>query len=108
MYHKIASIVPVGDSVLEAVFCNGVVKRYDVTPLISRWKAFAMLRDIPGLFRSVRVDAGGYGIVWNDELDLECEELWNNGVPVPTASTPYPDIDIPPISVAEPGPPPHS
>ena len=67
---------------LEATFADGTVKRYDVEPLLSRWKAFEALRDVPGLFRSVRVDAGGYGVVWNDELDLECEEIWNNGVSV--------------------------
>lgn len=108
MYHKLASIVPVGDLILEATFCNGVVKRYDVSPLVARWKAFEALRTVPGLFRSVRVDAGGYGIVWNDELDLECEELWNNGVPAPASSTRYPDIEVPPLRVAESGPPPYS
>lgn len=28
------------------------------------------------------VGQGGYGIVWNDELDLSCDELWENGVEV--------------------------
>ena len=84
MYHKLASIVPVGDLILEATFCNGVVKRYDVSPLVARWKAFEALRTVPGLFRSVRVDAGGYGIVWNDELDLSCDELFANGKTIKT------------------------
>ena len=105
MYHKLANVVPVGDTVLEATFCNGVVKRYDVSPLISKWKAFEALQNVPGLFRAVRIDAGGYGIVWNDELDLECEEIWNNGVPVPASSTRYPEIEVPVLSVAESGPP---
>ena len=108
MYHKLANVAPVGDSILEATFCNGVVKRYDVSPLVARWKAFEALRTVPGLFRSVRVDAGGYGIVWNDELDLECEEIWNNGVPLPASSTRYPEIETPVLSVAEPGPSPVS
>ena len=30
------------------------------------------------------VDVGGYGIVWNDDLDLSCDELWENGVQVDT------------------------
>ena len=79
MYHRLASVAPAGGLMLEATFADGTVKRYDVEPLLSRWKAFEALRDVPGLFRSVRVDAGGYGVVWNDELDLECEEIWNNG-----------------------------
>ena len=37
---------------------------------------------IPGLFEQVKVDSGGYGISWNDELDLSCNELYYNGVTV--------------------------
>jgi hypothetical protein len=33
------------------------------------------------LFNSVHVDKHGYGIVWNDELDLSESELWINGLP---------------------------
>ena len=31
------------------------------------------------LFEKVVVDVGGYGISWNDELDISAEELWENG-----------------------------
>ena len=27
---------------------------------------------------------GGYGIVWNDDLDLSCDELWDKVVQVDT------------------------
>ncbi len=27
----------------------------------------------------VKVDAGVYGISWNDDIDLSCEELYQNG-----------------------------
>ncbi len=33
----------------------------------------------PGLFEQVQVNAGGYGISWNDELELEAEEIWEEG-----------------------------
>ena len=36
------------------------------------------------LFRDVVVDQGGYGIIWNDDLDLSCDELWENGTEVTT------------------------
>jgi len=32
--------------------------------------------------QSVRVDPGGYGISWNDNIDLSEYELWTNGQPV--------------------------
>lgn len=31
-------------------------------------------------FFFVTVDVGGFGIVWDDSLDLSCDELWENGV----------------------------
>ena len=27
----------------------------------------------------MEVDTGGYGIIWNDDLDLSCDELFENG-----------------------------
>jgi hypothetical protein len=30
-------------------------------------------------FKSAHVDAGGYGISWNDDIDISEYELWNNG-----------------------------
>jgi len=32
------------------------------------------------LFRNVKVDAGGYGISWNDDLDLAAEDIWLDGI----------------------------
>ncbi|HAX51031.1 MAG TPA: DUF2442 domain-containing protein, partial [Lachnospiraceae bacterium] len=32
---------------------------------------------------------GGYGISWNDDVDLECEELWDNGK---TVATPFDNL----------------
>ena len=48
-----------------------------------RFSAFKLLKD-ESLFRSVEVDQGGYGIIWNDDLDLSCDELWENGAEVAT------------------------
>ncbi|MBQ4463666.1 MAG: DUF2442 domain-containing protein, partial [Eubacterium sp.] len=36
-------------------------------------------REIPGLFNQVKVDSGGYGVSWNDQIDLECNDLWEYG-----------------------------
>ncbi len=36
----------------------------------------------PDRFEDVYVDVGGHGIVWNDDLDLSSDELWENGVQV--------------------------
>lgn len=80
MFHKIQSVTPLEDCCLLATFCEGVSKRYDVKPLFEQYDAFLPLRDVPGLFRQVGVDPGGYGISWNDDIDLSCDEVWENGI----------------------------
>lgn len=40
---------------------------------------FRVLEDNRKLFSEVYVDTGGYGIVWNDDLDLSCDELFADG-----------------------------
>lgn len=79
MFYKIKAVEPCRDFFLRVAFQNGETKYFDVAPLFDRWEAFRDLRDIPGLFQRVKVDAGGYGISWNDEIDLECNDLWEYG-----------------------------
>lgn len=80
MFHKIKEVKPVQEYKLLVTFADGIVKLYDIEPLFSIWDAFSPLQAVPGLFRQVKVDVGGYGISWNDDIDLECDELWENGV----------------------------
>ena len=34
------------------------------------------------LFYGVYVDIGGYGVAWNDSIDISSEELWENGIDI--------------------------
>ena len=74
---RIKSVLPVGDDRLRVRFDNDVEKIYDCAPLLSQ-PQFALLKN-PALFRGVKVDSGGYGISWNDDMDLSEYELWTNG-----------------------------
>jgi hypothetical protein len=74
---RIVSASPLERTQLLVRFANGVQKVYDCAPLL-RLTAFRTLgNDV--FFRQVRVDAGGYGVSWNDEVDLSEYELWTNG-----------------------------
>jgi hypothetical protein len=79
MFHKIKSVTPLADHVLSVQFSEGVTKRYDVKSLFDKYPMFLPLKDDPALFSSVEVDVGGYGIVWNDDIDIACDELFYNG-----------------------------
>ena len=84
MFHKVKNVTALPDFKLSVQFCEGVTKIYDVAPLISKWAMFKVLNDKPEIFGTVEVDVGGYGIIWGDDLDISCDELWANGVAVET------------------------
>ncbi|MFR9018797.1 MAG: DUF2442 domain-containing protein [Fusobacterium sp.] len=80
MFYKVQDVKPLEKYKLLVTFQNGEIKEYDVKPLFDKWQAFKDLIYINGLFQQVKVDAGGYGISWNDDIDLSCDELYYNGV----------------------------
>lgn len=79
MFHRLKTITPLDDKILLAEFQDGTIRKYDIKPLKDKLPVFAMLDYVQGLFEQVQVDAGGYGIVWNSELDLSAEEIYCNG-----------------------------
>ena len=81
MAHVINEIYTLSDYRLLAVFSNGIKKIYDVKPLFEWREAFKRLKG-NNLFEEVYVDVGGYGVVWNDQIDLSSEEIWNRGLDV--------------------------
>jgi len=76
---RIKSATATGPTQLHVVFEDGSERVYDCAPLLDR-PQFQLLRT-SGFFRAVRVDPGGYGISWNDDIDLSEYELWTNGKP---------------------------
>ena len=81
---KILSVQPLEDKKLLVKFANGIEKNYDCKPLIKKFEPFKALEN-EVFFKQVHVDGGGYGILWNDKVDLSEYELWTNAVEVVTA-----------------------
>lgn len=79
---KVLSVVPLDDMNLLVFFENGVVKKFDVKSILKDFPEFAALEN-RDLFDLVQVEAGGYGIAWNEALDCSEGELWENGVEIP-------------------------
>lgn len=79
MFYRVQSVEAKDDFKLSVLFTDGVQTEYDVKPLFLKWDVFNDLKAIKGLFQQVKVDAGGFGISWNDEIDLASEELRING-----------------------------
>ena len=99
MFYKVKEIKPLPEYNLLVAFENGKRKRYNVASLFDRYSIFGVLAITKSLFEQVKVDVGGYGISWNDDIDLSCNELYENGIEVIQDDIATPD-DIAAISVA--------
>jgi antitoxin component YwqK of YwqJK toxin-antitoxin module len=77
MFHKLKSLNYCDDFLIIVEFEDGSVKRYNIENLFQDYPQFKILKD-KELFKSGKLEK--YGIIWNDELDLSSEEIYQNGV----------------------------
>ena len=77
MFHKATKLSFLDGTVLELTFQNGEVKEYDMAALFEKYPQLTALTN-RDLFLSGRL-MGSYGIIWNDELDIEAETIYEDG-----------------------------
>ncbi len=76
-FPKVENVAPLARKGLLVQFNNGESRIYDCRPLLKKSPFIALQND--SFFRMVKVDAGGYGISWSDDVDLSESELWKKG-----------------------------
>ncbi|MGX8774373.1 MAG: helix-turn-helix domain-containing protein [Bacillota bacterium] len=77
MFHKAIDLEFKEGTALEVTFQNGDVKRYDMSALFSKYPQLRALENRE-LFLSGKL-AGMLGIIWNDDLDLSVETVYECG-----------------------------
>ena len=80
MVHRIKEVEAKDNYIIEVCFFDGKLVQYDVKTLFAVFPAFQVFEESPKLFGAVKVDQGGYGVSWNDELDLDAETIWQDGL----------------------------
>ena len=80
MFHKAVELNYLDGTALEVRFQDGQVKHYDISSLFEKYPQLLALQD-RDLFTSGTL-MGSYGIVWNDDLDLEVETVYQEGTTV--------------------------
>ena len=80
MFVKITSIATLPDYILLVGFSTDEYKKFDIKPLIKKYPPFKALVDTEGLYEQAKIDVGGYGIVWNDDLDLSADGVYEQGI----------------------------
>lgn len=79
MFHKIKKVETLSNKMLKVEFENNKIKYYNMKNIIEKIKEFEILNN-ENIFNNAQVDKGGYAVIWNDDLDIDCEELYQNGV----------------------------
>ncbi len=87
MFHKAVDLTFKDGTVLELTFQSGEVKQYDIACLFSKYPMLEALKN-RRLFTSGKL-MGAYGIVWNDDIDIEAETIYEDGVTVRMVEIPY-------------------
>jgi hypothetical protein len=77
VFPRIASVSPLPGKRLLVQFAGGEKKVYDCRHLLKK-EPFSLLQN-ESFFLQVKVDVGGYGVSWNESVDLSESELWLNG-----------------------------
>ena len=80
MFHKAIKLVLKEGTSLELTFQDGEVKAYDMSVLFSKYPQLKALNNRE-LFVSGKL-MGSYGIIWNEDLDIEVETIYEDGVTV--------------------------
>lgn len=77
MMHKADDLKFLEGTEMEVTFQDGKVKRYDMAVLFDKYPQLRALEDRE-LFLSGTL-MGDYGIIWNDDLDMETEIIYEDG-----------------------------
>lgn len=73
----VLEVVPHEDYTLSLKFADGSRKKFDMRPIINKGKVFKPLEDISFFMQA---HEGGSGVVWDDQIDIAPETLYEEGV----------------------------
>lgn len=77
MFHKAEKLIFREGTSFDLLFQDGITKHYDISILFEKYPQLKALTDRK-LFLQGKL-MGGYGIMWNDELDIETETIYEEG-----------------------------
>ncbi|MCT7953430.1 DUF2442 domain-containing protein [Ancylothrix sp. C2] len=79
-YPRILWAQAIDNRTLVVKFSNDEFRKYDISKLLEK-PLFAKLHN-PVVFKNFRIEEGGYGLVWDEDVDISEYELWQNGISV--------------------------
>ena len=83
---RVKAVAPAGGTRVRLEFTNGEARELDLAPYL-HGPIFEPIRDDPGAFRAVRVDAELGTIVWPNGADIDPDVLYEGLTPAWREST---------------------
>ena len=80
MHHIATKVRFLEDVLVECTFEDGKIYQYDMSQMFKKYPQLEELRTNRKLFLSGRLSCGGYGVIWNDELDFDASSIYECGV----------------------------
>lgn len=80
---KVEDVLVLEDMCLLIFFRNGEIRKCGLKEYFEKHRMFRTLSMYPEYFDRVRVQAGGYGICWNEDMVISDEALYRMGVKIP-------------------------
>lgn len=77
MFHKAIKLTFCKGTSMDVLFQDGKTKHYDISVLFDKYPQLKALKK-RSLFLSGKL-MGAYGIIWNDDLDIETETIYEEG-----------------------------
>ena len=88
MHHIATEVRFLKDVLVECIFEDGKIYQYDMSRMFKKYPQLIELKTNRELFTSGKLSPGGFGVIWNDELDFDCTDIYECGVLVG-------EIDVP-------------
>ena len=90
---KIEDIVPLQNYGLLVFFRNGVIKKCDIKKFFNKNKSLKTFLTLhKDMFQYVRIQPGGYGVYWEENMCISDTELYDKGTKIPLSSSDFKDF----------------
>ena len=80
MFHKAVDLQFKEGTTLQVTFQDGTIKQYDMKMMFEKYPQLTSLKSRK-LFLTGKL-SGYYGIIWNDDLDIDVETIYQNGITI--------------------------
>lgn len=86
---RIENVVPLEDFSLLVFFADGIIKKCDIKSYLEERQQFHILLEREELWENVKSQIGGYGVTWDENLNISNSMLYKIGKKIPLTTSDF-------------------